>query len=88
MLSLEKKVGLIGIRSKTTKTPHTYFFSVESTNLIYLRYVEQIIKESFDENRIKYDMENRYHDKKNTENQNKEWKEWAKRVGERSRKIF
>jgi len=56
------KLSLIGIRSKSTKNTPTYFFSIESEDVEFLRHVEDLVKQTLWCYGVEINHEGRYHD--------------------------
>lgn len=56
------KLSIIGIRSKSTKNTPTYFFSIESKDIEFLRHVEDLVKQTLWVYGIEINHEARCHD--------------------------
>ena len=59
---MDNRVKIVGIRSKSTSNPTSYFFSVESENVDFLKIVMNHIRNTLWVHGIEYDFDKRYHD--------------------------
>jgi hypothetical protein len=56
------QLSIVGIRSKSTSSKPTYFFSIESEDVDFLRNVKDIVQQTLWVHNIEIKQEKRYHD--------------------------